>query len=137
MRDDVIKQAIAHRCADGDDAGQIADAVTGALGLLHTELSLLVGAQAATALGVHALHRTRSKIEWTMPRATALSDQTLVELRQDLAARTPIDSLYAGETLLRALVDHLILLIGEPLTHRMLHTAWNTPDATQISQENP
>lgn len=137
MQDDVIRQAIAHRCADGNDAAQIADAVTGALGSLHTELSLLVGAQAAAALGAHALHRTRSKIGWTMPRATALSDQTLVELRQDLAARTPMDSRHAGETLLRALVDHLILLIGEPLTHRMLHTAWTAPDATQTSQENP
>lgn len=137
MQDDVIKQAIAHRAGDGTDAGQIADAVTGALGSLHTELSLLVGAQAAAALGAHALHRTRSKIGWTMPRAPALSDQTLAALRQDLAARTPADSRYAGETLLCALVDHLIVLIGAPLTHRMLHTAWNAPDATQTSQENP
>jgi len=131
MREDIIKQAIVRRAANGSDAGRIADAVVDALRLLHVELGVVVGVQASCALCAHALHRTRSKFEWTSPPTAAPTDKMLASLRDDLAARTPAESLFAGETLIFALIDHLISLIGEPLTLRMLHSAWSSPDADQ------
>jgi len=136
MREDIIKQALSQRAGAGSDAGRMADAVIAVLRLLHAELSLVVGTQAAAALCAHALHRTRSKVEWTTPPTAAPTDKMLTALRNDLAARTPAECLFAGETLLFALVDHLISLIGEPLTLRMLHSAWGTPAADQTSQED-
>ena len=136
MQDDIIKQAIAQRAGERPDSGHVADAVVDALRLLHAELGLLVGTQAAAALCSHALHRTRLKVEWTTPPSAVLSDQMLVALRSDLHARTLAQAIFAGETLLFALVDHLISLIGEPLTHRMLQSAWGASVAVQTSREN-
>ncbi|MGJ7495352.1 hypothetical protein ACSFA8_09775 [Variovorax sp. RT4R15] len=135
MREDIIKEALFLRFGIGSDAGQIADAIRVALRLLHAELALVVGAQASAALVAHAVHRTRTVVNWTMPAAAALTEAMLAALREDLAARTPADSLFAGETLIFALVDHLISLIGEPLTFRMLNLAWAVPGADQSPQE--
>lgn len=136
MPEELIKRAIAQRAGDGSDPGQIAGAVSRTLSLLYAQLSLVVGAQAAAALCAHAVHRTRPTVGWTIPPAAAFSDSTLSALRDDLSARTPEMALHAGQSLLYALTDHLISLIGLPVTRRMLHAAWSTPDASQTSQEN-
>jgi len=136
MQDDIIKQAIAFRAGDVTDPGLIADGVVASLRLLHAELSLLVGAQAAVALCSHAMHRTQSEVEWAVPRAAALSESMLLALRADLRARTPEQALFAGKTLLFALTDHLKSLIGEPLTTRMLRSAWGAPAFDQISTKD-
>ena len=136
MREDIIKQALSQRCGDASEPGQTADATIAVLRLLHGELALVVGAQASAALVAHAVHRTRTRVEWTAPPAAGPSDTLLKALRDDLAARTSAECLFAGETLIFALVDHLISLIGEPLTLRMLNSAWSTHGADQSSQEN-
>jgi hypothetical protein len=137
MRRDIIKQAIAGRVGNGTDAILIATSVTSILRSLHEQLDLLIGAQAAGSLCAHALHRTRLTLKWTLPPTTSINGNMLEALREDLASRTPDDCLFAGETLLLALVDHLITLIGRPLTHRLMNSAWNLPGASgQSSQEN-
>lgn len=136
MQDEIIKQAIKQRAGDGTSKGDTAGAVVVTLRLLHAELGLLIGLQAASALCAHALHRTRSEVRWTTPPAATMSEQMLAALRDDLNARTPVRATFAGETLLLALVDHLVSLIGEPLTLRMLRSAWAIPTADQNFQEN-
>ncbi|MDM0037650.1 hypothetical protein QTH89_14590 [Variovorax sp. J22G21] len=136
MREDIIRQALLQRRGDASDPGQTADATIAVLRLLHGELASVVGAQASTALVAHAVHRTRTTIEWTAPPVAGQSDTLLQALRNDLAARTSAECLLAGETLISVLVDHLISLIGEPLTLRMLNSAWGTQAADQSSQEN-
>ena len=71
-----------------------------------------------------------------MPAASACNDLMFTGLRDDLAARSSTACLRAGETLIFALFDHLIALIGEPLTLRMLNAAWGAPDADPSPQEN-
>lgn len=136
MRLDIIKEALSRRCSDGAEPGQIAQAMIVALRLLHAELAQVVGAEASAALLAHAVHRTRTKVEWTAPLAAGPSDTLLKVLHDDLAARTSAECVFAGETLIFALVDHLVSLIGEPLTLRMLSSAWRTHGANQSSQEN-
>jgi hypothetical protein len=136
MPEETIKRAIAQRAGNSSDPGQIALAVSRSLSLLYDELTLVVGAEAAAALCAHAVHCTRPTVGWTMPPAAAFSDSTFSALRDDLSARTPETALHAGQSLLFALTDHLISLIGWPVTRRMLHAAWSTPDASQTSQEN-
>jgi hypothetical protein len=136
MREDIIKQAISQRCGDDSGPGQIAKATIAVLRLLHGELALLVGPQASGSLVAHAVHRTRTRVDWTAPAAAGPSDTLLKALHDDLKKRTSTECLFAGQTLIVALVDHLISLIGEPLTLRMLNSAWSTQGADQSSQEN-
>lgn len=136
MREDIIKQALAQRCGNSFQPGHTADATIAVLRLLHAELASVVGAQASAALIARAVHRTRTQVEWTASPVNGPSDTLLEALRDDLAARTSSECLFAGETLIFALVDHLVSLIGEPLTLRMLNSAWSTHAADQSSQEN-
>ncbi len=129
---DVIRTAIVER-AGGADSHRVAGAVVVALALLREQLVVVVGMQAADALCAHALHRTRSEVAWTVPATLSLHDANFDALRADLASRAPADSLVAGETLIVALVDHLVSLIGKPLTHRMVESAWSAPDSAQTS----
>jgi hypothetical protein len=136
MREDIIKQALSQRCGDGSEPDQMAEATIAVLRLLHGELALVVGPQASAALVAHAVHRTRTRVHWTAPAAAGPSDTLLKALHDDLSKRTSAECLFAGQTLIVALVDHLISLIGEPLTLRMLNSAWSTHGAEQSSQEN-
>lgn len=135
MQNDVVKRVISQHAGAGSSADEVARAVVGALKLLHAELSFIVGLQAASALCAHALHRTRSKINWPTLAAKSLFEPMTVALLKELCLQSPTEIAFAGETLLSALVEHLILLIGEPLTLRMLESAWTVPGADQTSQE--
>ncbi|MGJ7521394.1 hypothetical protein ACSFA0_12965 [Variovorax sp. LT1P1] len=103
---------------------------------LHGELTMVVGVLAASSLIAHAVHRTRATVGWTLAASSVVTDKTFEALYDDLAARSPAGCRAAGEYLLLALVDHLISLIGRPLTRRMLHSAWNLPDAELTSHES-
>ncbi|MDB5828276.1 MAG: hypothetical protein JWQ73_2496 [Variovorax sp.] len=135
MHVDFIKEVISREARGGSDARQVADAVTASMRLLHAELSKVVGEVAANALGAHAVHRTRSNFNWAMSPAGSVSADMLSSLKQDLARRKPADSQHAGETLIFALVDHLVGLIGEQLTYRILRSAWGKPSAEPASME--
>lgn len=136
MVDDLIRQALASRIEDDSDASTVASAATSMMRSLYDELDSLVGAQAASALCVHALHRTRSTFHWTLPPTAAIDGTTLLALRNDLATRKPPEALSASTTLLVVLVGHLITLIGKSLIDRMLSSAWNLPAAEKTLREN-
>ncbi|VWX61946.1 conserved hypothetical protein [Burkholderiales bacterium 8X] len=136
MPSELVKRAIFHCARRGAEPGDLAEAVIGALRPLHAELTLVVGAQAASALFAHAVHRTRAAVGWTVPTAEVMADTMFDALRDDLANRTLTDGLSAGEFLLSTLVDHLVSLIGQPLTRRLLHSAWSAPDADYSSEES-
>jgi hypothetical protein len=135
MQHEIIKQAIAQRAGRVPSAPRIAAAMAGLLHALYVELELLVGSQAAAALYAHAVHRTRSTLHWTLPPTSTADATTLAVLHNDLTTRSPKDAWFACETLLAAVVDHLASLIGEPLTYRLLNSAWNPAAAEQTDQE--
>jgi hypothetical protein len=122
MPEEIIKTELARRVG-GAGANQIGAATCDILIRIHTELVVVVGTQAAAALCAHAVHRTRSRANWTMPPSTHVTQSSMHALHADLAQRTPTEALSAGQFLLNALVDHLTALIGLPLTRRMLQTA--------------
>lgn len=136
MPSEIVKRVISRCAGDGAPSAEVARSIVGALKSLHAELTMVVGVQAASSLIAHAMHRTREAIGWTMAPSAVITDKTLDALREDLAARPPAGCRAAGEFLLLTLVDHLISLIGQPLTRRMLHSAWNLPDAAPTSHES-
>lgn len=135
MQHEIIKQAIAQRAGKNPAASSIAAAMVALLRSLHVELDSLVGSQAAAALYVHAVHRTRPVLHWTLPPTSTVDANALALLQSNLTTRSPRDAWLASETLLAALVDHLATLIGEPLTYRLLNSAWNRTAAVQTDQE--
>ena len=135
MQHEIIKQAIAQRAGRAPVASSIAAAMAVLLQSLHAELDLLLGSQAAAALYAHAVHRTRSTLHWTLPPRSTIDATALALLQSDLAARSSQHAYMTCETLLAALVDHLATLIGEPLTYRLLNSAWNPASAEQTDQE--
>jgi hypothetical protein len=131
----LIQKAIARSVDDPHDANRIATSVCNVLVLLQAELSPVVGSQAALALYVHAVHRTRSTVGWRMPVASVPTSPDWTGLHADLATRPPDDAHAAGVTLLSALVDHLTALIGLPLTQRIVRSALCHADTELPSQE--
>lgn len=135
MHEEIIRNAIAQHTDGARNASQTADGVMLTLKLLQLQLQHVVGVAATEALGAHAVHRTRSELAWTLPTAGPIAEAVFATVRDDLAGRKPVEVKQAGEVLLGALVRHLFSLIGEPLTYRMLHSAWHKPAADRASME--
>ena len=135
MRQEIIQRALAERASDGANSGTIADATVLTLSLLHVELESLVGVQAVRALYARSLHLTRSSFGWLSPAAAELPGELLTALHDDLVSRTPTEARQAVESLLLHFAELLTSLIGEPLTHRLLRSAWGIPAADEHSQE--
>jgi len=131
----LIRKAIARGVDDPHDANRIAASVCSVLDLLQAEIAPVLGSQAALALYLHAVHRTRSTAAWRMPVASVPTSSDWTGLHADLAARPPEDAHAAGATLLSALVDHLTSLIGLPLTQRLVRSALCHADTDLPSQE--
>jgi len=133
MRPELLAHALGAGSAEDADAGTVATETLRAMGALLGELRPLVGDSAARALYLRSLHLAQSHA------ARPVSDEPLadllVALRRELAQLQSAETRAAGGALLSALVDLLVSLIGEPLTHRMLRTAWGVPLAQRPPQE--
>ncbi len=135
MRDDMIKQALGE-CGVEADSSAIAHATVKALTRLLEQLKPLVGELAWRALYVRSLHLARSSFIKPDVDQDSPGD-LLTPLQRDLSRRPPAAARAAAEALLLALVDLLVSLIGDPLTVRLLHKAWDIPAAGTSAQEKP
>ena len=123
MRQEVISLVLGPGAAEDAGSGTISTETVRALGALMMELKPLVGESATLALYLRALHLARSSFERPAGMVESVADM-LAPLSRDLCGRDPNDAKAAAGALLRAFVDLLVSLIGEPLTYRMLRTAW-------------
>ncbi|MEO7007621.1 MAG: hypothetical protein ABI156_00600 [Caldimonas sp.] len=137
MREKIIEHALGYGAAAGAgaDAGSVAVAAVRALRLLLAELEPLVGSQAVRALYTRSLHLTRARFGWPAAEAAESLAEALTGLQQNLGARVPADARRAGATLLNTFADLLVSLIGDPLTQRLLRSAWGSPSADKSSEE--
>ncbi|MGJ7542988.1 hypothetical protein [Variovorax sp. LT1R16] len=126
MREKIIDQRLAGTVGDAATSDAIAETTVGALRLLYAELGSLIGSRAAGALYVRSLHLTRPGFPW-LSQAVEASDALFSTLYSDLCAREANEARQAGAGLLRTFADLLATLIGEPLTHRLLRSAWGLP----------
>lgn len=135
MRQEIVQQALGDGAAEGADANTVAVATVRALRLLLAELEPLVGREGARALYARSLHLTRPSFEWLAPGKPQPLSDLVTGLQEDLALRAPAEARRAGAAQLHTIADLLISLIGEPLTHRLLHSAWGSSTADEPSQE--
>lgn len=129
MRQDFIERRITQGAPAHATADAIGLATAQAFRLLLSELEPLVGTQAVRALYARSLHLTRTSFDWLSAAAAQPQDELLVLLHSNLASRMPADARLAGQALLLCFADLLISLIGEPLTYRLLRSAWEPPAA--------
>lgn len=127
MRQQIIEKALAEIAGEHPDPTAVAHATVGALRLLHAELGSAIGSQATGALYARSVHLTRPAFQWLTQTAADPPEARLAALQDDLSAREPSEARKAGEALLLTFADLLVSLIGEPLTHRLLSSAWGRP----------
>lgn len=114
---------------NAEQADTVAAATVQALQYLFAALALLIGNDGVRALYLRAVH-TSLKTSFTQTaQASETLDALLAELRQNLANRQPADARTAAQALLESLVALLVSLIGQPLTLRMVTSAWGSPTA--------
>ena len=128
MQHELIEHALGAGAARDAEALVVATSTVGAVRLLLRELKPVIGELAACALYARSLHLAKA----SFPRATPLPkthDELLAPLHKELTSRSSIEAQRGSRALLNALVDLLVSLIGEPLTHKLLRKAWAGADA--------
>ena len=128
MQRALILQALAPAAAGLSGSSGVAATCIRALDALFSELEPLVGVTGTRALYLRCLHLTRESVGWPVAADGASSDALLTNLAEHIEARHADAARRASETLLTAFADLLVSLIGEPLTLRLLQSAWGDPD---------
>ena len=103
-----------------------------ALQVFFAELAVLIGNDAVRALYLRAMHL--SLLSFERPEGTSQAlDALLGALHQTLANHQPADARSAAQALLESLVALLVSLIGQPLTLRLVTSAWGSPTAQRTT----
>ncbi len=119
----LIEHALGEGATRGAEASVVATRTVVAVRLLLAELAALIGERAAGALYGRGLHLARAALP-RPPPGPATHDELLAPLHKELASRPSSEAQRGSRALLSALVDLLVSLIGEPLSHRLLTKAW-------------
>jgi hypothetical protein len=125
LRHPYIEPALGETWTAGE-ADTVADATVKALQALFAKLAMLIGNDAVRALYLRALHVSLLFFDRTA-HANPPMDALLAELRQNLANHQSADARSAAQALLESLVALLVSLIGQPLTLRLVTSAWGSP----------
>ncbi len=136
MRHEMIEHALGKGVEHNAEAALVATSTVSAVRLLLRELKPLVGELAACALYKRSVHLARSSFQ-RAPDDAQTHDELLAPLHQDLAGRSSAEAQKGSRALLHSLVDLLVSLIGEPLTHRLLQKAWGAQASAQAPEEKP
>lgn len=124
MRHTLVQRAL-ENAADSAGAQGVAEATAHALSALFAALDPLIGQIAIRALCIRSLHLAKSSFGRPSPQSRSM-DALLASLSQDLTARAFDDARRSAVALLDAMTALLGSLIGEPLTNRLLQSAWGS-----------
>ncbi len=134
MRHEMIEQALGKGVEQDAEALLVATSTVNAVKQLLRELKPLVGELAACALYKRSVQLARSSFQ-RAPDDAQTHDELLGPLQQDLSGRSSAEAQKGSRALLNSLVDLLVSLIGEPLTHRLLRKAWGVGAEPQAPEE--
>ncbi len=136
LRHPYIERALGGSWTAGE-ADTVADATVQALQALFSHLATLIGNDAVRALYLRSLHVSLLSFDRTA-QANQPLNTLLAELRQNLAKHQTADARKAAQALLESLVALLVSLIGQPLTMRLVASAWGSPTTPPTKTgENP
>ena len=135
MRQELIQNALPLPTDLVSSATSVADAVARALGHLMDELEPLVGMHGVNALFGRSVHLVRRDHAAALTPAKGTRDEQMACLREELARLDIAEARTISTALLTTFADLLTSLIGEPLTNRLLRSAWNLPPANAVPIE--
>ena len=115
---------------------KVADAAINLWEQMATQIISIVGEEGFNSLYARSVFLAQQTFPWLA--ASSLSQQTdqrFAELKKCLEGQTPSQAREANSLLLLTFTGILAALIGEPLTTRILCSAWGDDASTSTSKE--
>ncbi len=103
---------------------------------MATQIVLIVGEEGFNSLYARSVHLAQATFPWLAARPLSpQSDRRFAELQASLAGQTPAQARAANSLLLLTFTGIMAALIGEPLTARILDSAWGNEASHSTSKE--
>jgi len=107
------------------DSGKVAETACDLWGPLSVEISSIIGDAGFDSLYARSVFLTQTQYPWLAAGSAApTADQRFAPLQTSLEEQTTALALEANTLLLIIFTDILASMLGEPLTARILNSAW-------------
>ncbi|RPJ03826.1 MAG: hypothetical protein EHM37_24225, partial [Deltaproteobacteria bacterium] len=115
---------------------KVADAAINLWEKMATQIISIVGEDGFNSLYARSVFLAQPTFPWlTASSLSQPDDQRFAELKKGLEGQTPSQAREANSLLLLTFTGILAALIGEPLTTRILCSAWGDDASTSTSKE--
>jgi len=115
---------------------KVADAAIGLWEQMATQIISIVGEDGFNSLYARSVYLAQPKFPWlTANSLSPQTDQRFAELKMHLEGQTLLQAREANSLLLLTFTGILATLIGEPLTSRILRSAWGNDASYSTSKE--
>jgi len=115
---------------------KVADAAIGLWEQMATQIISIVGEDGFNSLYARSIFLAQPKFPWLAANSLSpQTDQRFAELKKRLEGQTPSQAREANSLLLLTFTGILATLIGEPLTIRILRSAWGNDALYSTSKE--
>ena len=115
---------------------KVADAAINLWEQMATQIISIVGEDGFNSLYARSVFLAQPTFPWlTASSLSQQTDQRFAELKKRLEGQTPSQAREANSLLLLTFTGILAALIGEPLTTRILGSAWGDDASTSTSKE--
>ena len=115
---------------------KVADAAINLWEQMAAQIISIVGEDGFNSLYARSLFLAQPTFPWLTASSVAQqNDQRFAELKKGLEGQTPSQAREANSLLLLTFTGILAALIGEPLTTRILCSAWGDDASTRTSKE--
>ncbi|MFO7543714.1 MAG: hypothetical protein R6W97_13035 [Thiobacillus sp.] len=115
---------------------KVADAAIGLWEKMATQIISIVGEDGFNSLYARSVFLAQPTFPWlTTSSLSQPDDQRFAELKKSLEGQTPSQAREANSLLLLTFTGILAALIGEPLTTRILCSAWGDDASTSTRKE--
>ena len=115
---------------------KVADAAIDLWEQMATQIISIVGEEGFNSLYARSVYLAQPTFPWLMASALPQQNgQRFAEFKKGLEGQTPLQARAANSLLLLTFTGILAALIGEPLTTRILWSAWGDDASTSTSKE--
>lgn len=115
----------------------VADAAIDLWKQMATQIISIVGEGGFNSLYARSVYLVQPKFPWLAANSLSpQTDQRFAELKKRLEGQTPLQAREANSLLLLTFTGILAALIGEPLTTRILRSAWGNDASYSTSKES-
>ncbi|MDP3878108.1 MAG: hypothetical protein Q8Q50_14110 [Methylobacter sp.] len=129
LRHQIIKNLTAQHSEN------VADAALNLWTQMATQIISIIGESGFDSLYARSAFLTQSTFPWFATASPSSSTQRFASLKTSFEQQTPAQASEANHLLLMTFTDILASLIGEPLTTRILRSAWGVDASDKSGKE--